>query len=92
MNPDPIAVRVALSRGRHLAAKRPAPEIRVEYLNAGAISAVALAKMLEAMTGFLVNFRFRPALDGPPTTIAWEARSIAAGRRRSRRAAARPFP
>jgi len=69
---DPIAHRVARRHQAAVVLRSVPAETRIEYRNAGTISAVALARMLEPSLGFLVRLRFRPALDGPPTTIAWE--------------------
>jgi hypothetical protein len=51
----------------------PGKNIRIEHTDSGRISAVALAKMLEPVTGVIVKLRFRASLTGTPNTIAWEA-------------------
>jgi hypothetical protein len=74
MNADPLALRVAR---RHQAAillrDVPTTKSRVEYSNAGTISAVDLMNMLEGQVGYVVRLRFRPAPGEPSTTVAWEA-------------------
>jgi hypothetical protein len=72
---DPTAIRVAR---RHAAAVPPA-DIPTTRLNVGSIYAIEPKLMLEGRTGYLRNFRFRPAVDGPSTTVAWEGVSEAGG-------------
>jgi hypothetical protein len=74
MNPDPIALRVARRHQADVLFRDvPVPKYRVEYSNAGTISAVALARMLEPTLGVIVKLRFRPSLTGSPNTVSWEA-------------------
>jgi hypothetical protein len=49
------------------------PKLRVEFSNAGTISAVRLARILEPHLGLLVKLRFRASLTGEPNTLDWEA-------------------
>jgi hypothetical protein len=51
----------------------PVAETRIEYSDAGRISAATLMRMLEPTHGTLVRLRFRASLTGTPNTAAWEA-------------------
>lgn len=70
---SPLAHRHARRHAAVVFRDFPATKARVEYTDAGRISAVELARMLEPTCGFVTGLRFRPAITGLPNTISWEA-------------------
>src|SRR5580658_8829904 len=73
MTPTPIARRIARRHAAAVVFRDVRPKLRVEYSNAGTISAVRFARILEPHLGLLVKLRFRASLTGEPNTLDWEA-------------------
>ena len=68
MNPDPIARRIVRRYRREVLGTT-----RVEYSAAGNIDASAVVRLLSPTLGALYRLTFRPAIQGLPNTVAWEA-------------------
>jgi hypothetical protein len=68
MNSDPIARRVV-----HRYRREVLGTTRVEYSAAGNIDAIAVVRLLWPTLGALFKLTFRPAIQGLPNTVAWEA-------------------
>jgi hypothetical protein len=66
---DPLVRRVVR---RFTSGVVPLPEAAVEP-DRYTITSVQLARYLFPDYGVLLNFRFRPSLQGTPNTVAWEA-------------------